>query len=129
MFSLSHMEDNSDVLKGFTKVPHDIIRLGLMRVNFTAWESRIFWTIWSFSWSWHKPSCYISYRELSSYSAIPLRHTHATVQSLVDKNILRVKTAKPKSKFAVNLKVKTWIVEFKKNEIQKELETAGWFRN
>ncbi|MBF0554889.1 MAG: replication protein, partial [Nitrospirae bacterium] len=123
------MEDDSDIpkgskpvpydidyLKGFSRLPHKLLRQGLMRVNFTAWESRVFWSIWSFSWAWDRPSCYLTYRQLASVTAIPLRHVHATVQLLVDKNIMRVKRAKPKSKFAVNPNVDTWDVEFKKNE-------------
>ncbi|MBF0459459.1 MAG: replication protein [Nitrospirae bacterium] len=110
-------------------IPNELIRRGLMRVNFTTRESRIFWTIVSFSWSWHHTYCFLTYRELSSYSAMSLVHTHETVQSLIDKNILRISKTKQKSKFILNQNVETWNVEFKKNAIQKEMETSGFFDN
>lgn len=100
-----------------------------MRVDLTARESRIFWSIVSFSWSWHRKFCYLSYRELSSVAALNLGHTHDTVQSLIDKNILQTEKTKQKTKFQLNRDVNSWNVEFKKNKIQKEIEASDFFKN
>lgn len=140
LYRLPYMTDDPDqkslpipydaaYLEGFTRVPHKIIRQGLMRVNFSARENRIFWSIVSFSWSWNKPYCYLTYRQLAQITALSVRHTHETVKLLIDKNILRVSTAKPKSKFTINQDVTTWVVDFKKNEIETAMVDSVFFKN
>jgi phage replication O-like protein O len=116
------MADNINDPQGFTKIGNTFIRRGLMKVNLSSRESRILWTIASFSWSWHKSYCYISYRELAEACCMDLRNVYKAVTSLADKNIILKSKTKQKTGYKINLDIETWKVDLNKSDVQIQLE-------
>ncbi|MBF0405661.1 replication protein [Candidatus Magnetominusculus xianensis] len=114
--------DDIKYYTGYCRIPNTMMN-GLISINFSARESRVFWTIISRTWSWRKPAYYISYREIANECAMDLHDTHTSIQHLIDKNIIISEPSKRKTNFAINQHADSW-----QNEVNR-LKIGQKFRH
>ena len=72
---------------GHTKIANELVE-ALARTYFTAYESRILWTIFRKTYGWNKKTDRISYVHFQDATGIDHRHVGRTLKALKNRNII-----------------------------------------
>lgn len=90
LFSDLSQGANPQAENGHIDIANEIAE-ALMRINFSAYESRILWAIFRKTYGWHKKEDRIALRQFQKLTGIDRPHTHRTLCRLIKRNIIVAK--------------------------------------
>ncbi len=80
------------------------------KVRIPGREWQVLWAVIRGSWSWNRPGCYISNRELAEKTGLHFRHVAQALKSLTEKQIVLTRNGRQKTWVEINLDYMTWNV-------------------
>lgn len=78
---------NPQLQNGYFRIANEIAE-ALMRVNLSAYQSRILWAIFRKTYGWKKKEDWISNSQLIELTGIKKQHIHRTIQELIGRKML-----------------------------------------
>ena len=99
---------------GFTPIANEIVE-ALMRINLSAYESRVLWFIFRKTYGWQKKTDRIPLSQFSKAIGIDRRLVHRALQKLADKRIIVIyRDDKNKVSYGFQKNYEKWKVSSKK---------------
>lgn len=78
---------NPQLENGYTTIAHDVMQL-MASNNFSAYESRILWTVFRKTYGWKKVWAVITVRQFSDFTGLEIRAVSKALQRLIERGVL-----------------------------------------